>query len=319
MEVKHKNIQLGVGICKKVSDIGVCLTISYKGISPYCLKTLLCNNPPQEPKLMQGSEEAALAFSVFECIRDKMIGSPLESVRSKVSNIKCKSLNNKLVIYWNCQGTGSALRKTLSLAISCLTPHKLYSKYKENMKFLGGSAPKEHFNYCVKNMIDSIKNNIHIVAVGRINIDAQKLDILVKSVYNKYPKLESPSDKEIKMPPKRECDIKTFPYVKCSSGLACIAVADFINSNSGGMGVEVHTGIVEVYNDNWETKKNQINSSKRIEDYVRQKYDKLEDHLGLMLGYYAITKCYADSDTLSKLILKNITSQELKKLIKEAL
>jgi len=323
MEVKNKNFKLTLGVCKKVPDIAVVMSIPFKGCPPCCLKKLRTNSPAKSPSLMTGSENASLAFALFECIRDKMIGSPLETARSKVSQVKCKSLNDNFVIYWNCYGTGSSLRKTLSLAISCLMPHKLYSKYKENMKFLGGSAPREHFNHCAKQMINSIKKEVHIAVVGKINTDKKKLEEILKKTSIKLPILSSTELTPAEIPPTRVSDEKgkIYPHVKCSDGITCIVLADYINSNSGGMGVEIHTGLVEIYNDGWETKKKQLNNSKKITQYVKQKYENksISSMLSELLAYNAISRCYADSSTISKLILKGINTPKVKEMIKKAI
>ena len=320
MQDSHKNIEISVGMCSKVADIGVCFSIPFK-CSPCCLKKLLCLIPPKEEHLMRGSEEAALAFALFETIRSKMVGSPLESSKSKVSNITCKSLNGNFLIYWNCQGTGSSLKKNMGLALSALQPHKLYSKYKENMKFLKASAPREHFNYCVKNMNAAIKSKIHVAAIGRIKTNRDKLNIILKAVSKKLPQLSDPSASEIQKIPQRENAGEMYPHVKCDSGLGCLVVADYISSNSGNMGVEVHTGIVEIYNRSWESKKKQLKNSKRIDDYVRKKYSKstLKDHISLLLGYFAITHTYTDCNTLKKLIKHNLSPKEISDLIKKNL
>lgn len=319
MQNNKKNIDITVGICKKVADIGVCFSIPFK-CSPCCLKKLLCLTPPSEKNnLMKDSEASALAFSIFETMRDKMIGSPLESMGSKVSNITCKSLNGNFIIYWNCQGTGSALRKNLGLALASLNPIKMYSKYKENMKFLGAPAPREHFNHCVKNMNSAISKKISVAVIGRINTDKNKMEVILDKVFKKLPKLVNPPEKDTKSPPSRDCTTEMFPHVKCSSGIGCLVLADYISSNSGNMGVEVHSGVVEVYNKGWESKRNKLKDDRRIDNYVNQKYNKpkVKDHLSLILGYYAITHTFADCETLEKLIKNNLSPKDISNLIKK--
>lgn len=318
MEVKHKNIHLVLDIAKKTPDLAVCLSIPFKA-SPYSLKKLVCNNPSAEPELQPKSEEAALAFAVYECVRDQFIATPLEATKSKVSRMSCKVLNGQLNIYWNTQGTGSALRKTLSLAFKCLNPSKMFAKYSENMKFLGGKANREHFNYCVKLMNEGIKKEICIAAVGKINTNEAKLKEIVEAAVVKLPALEMPSAKETSAPEKRDCSAKEFPSVKVADAASCIVVADYIRSNSNGMNVESHDGIVEIYNDNWESMHNKIKDANRINNFCKSKYEKLGDAFVQLLAYHSLVNQFADASSVGKLLKSKVKAVDAKALIKKAL
>ena len=182
MESKLKNLTLVVGMCKKVPDIAVLMGLHYD-CSKINLINLKTNNPSDE--LLNGAESSALGYALFEAIRDKFIGSPLELARSRVSRVDCDSINGKFLISWNTQGSVSMLRKTIGLALSCLDPAKLYAKYAENMKLLGGKNDRDVFNYLANEMIDAIKKGIKVDVVGKINVDAAKLKDLLAKVDNK--------------------------------------------------------------------------------------------------------------------------------------
>lgn len=318
MEVHNKNISLCLGVSKRVPDIAVSLSIPFSGVAPCCLKKLMCNCADGSG-LMKGSEEAALSFALFEAIRDKFVGSALELSKSRVSNMSCATVGGNLVIRWNCQGTGSSLRKTCGLAVSCLNPAKLFSKYTENIKFLSGKGGnKEQFNYCAKKLAEGIKKHITIAAVGKINTDKEKLNEILKVVQNKMPDVEIPKDTEA--PPKHESKDSedSYPLVKCS-GLAAACIADYIRSNSAGMGVQVVESGVIVYNTSWETKKKQIREDRRIKDYVQKKYDKLGAEFSTIFAYFILTQNYADSETVAKVIKNKPKPADLVALIKAAL
>ena len=135
MEDSLKNINLSVSMCKKLPDIAVILGFPFN-VNQLCLNELKYNGP-SENKLITGVESACLGFALYELVREKMVGSPLEVSRSRVSHLSCNSLGGKFLLTWNTQGSLSMLRKTIGLTLSCLSPHKLYSRYAENCKMMG--------------------------------------------------------------------------------------------------------------------------------------------------------------------------------------
>jgi hypothetical protein len=321
MEIKDKGISLVVGVSKRVPDIAISLGFHFSGIASCCLNKLLCNCSEHE-ELMKGSHEAALAYAIFETVRDKLVSSPLEVSKSRVSNVTCKTIENMLTISWNCQGTGSSLRKTSGLVLSCLMPHKLFTKYSENMKFLQGkSGNKEEFIYCAKKAIEGIKKGIQISAVGKINTDEKKLKEILSVIVKKFPEFEKLDDgvmPKIDANKNEEVSDVEFPLLKCS-GLTAIYVADYIRSNSGGMGVDVVNDGVIVYNTSWSSKKKQLVEMRRIKDYVDRKYKKLGSEFSNLFAYFAITQKYANAAVVAKIIKSKIAIDKIPTEIKDAL
>ena len=315
MEAKNKNIIINAAVCKKVGDIAVCMCIPYKGCWE-CLRRLR-NNDPAMSDAHEGAEHSSMIYAMYEAIRDKFIGTPLDISRSKVSSVRCNIQNGNMVISWNTQGSFSALRKTLSLALSCLSPTKLYSKYAENMKFLGVKTSREIFNTCSNDMTAGINKDISFSVVGRINIDKTKLKNLLDKVAVKLPKQTTIPSKDTDKPPKKEKYEHEYPSIK-ASGVSSVVIADYIRSKSGGMGVEVDSGKVIVYNKSWESKRKALKQPGRIKDYIKQKYEKLKEHLGLILAYMSITQGYADCSTATKLI-KGVKASDMKDLISKNL
>ncbi len=321
MEVHDKNITLTVGVYKKSSDITVNMTIAFPGVAECCLKGLMYNCADGGKGAMKGSAEAALAFALFEAVRDKLVSSPLEMTKSRVSNIACHAIGGTISIGWNCQGTGSILRKTCGLAVGCLHPHKLFSKYSENYKFLSGkSGNKDEFAYCVKKMAEGIKNGVQLVAVGKINTDNSKLKDIMGVIAGKLPAAESlgagtaPSYPE----DKSEDDVKKYPVIKCS-GVAAAAVAEYVRANSGGMGVEVTNVGVVVYNHSWNSKQKQLAENRRIKDFVEKKYVKVGTEFSNVFAYFILTQRDANANTAAKVIKGKQTPDKLAELIKGAL
>lgn len=316
MNVKSKNIQLTVAFTKRVSDIAVCISIPFSGIAQCCLKKLSCNcSEPSE--LMQGSEEAALAYALFETVRDKLTGSALEVFKTKVSNISCYAIGDIFSIQFNTQATGTNLRKTCGLALSCFSPQKLYSKYSENIRMLCGKPGKKtEFNYCVKKMIDGIKKSVDIVCVGKIKTDNSKLKDIVDVIQNKMPEMDAPSAKESEAPPKRQKHDEVYPVIKCS-GIAAAGVADYLRSNFNGVSLEVSSHGVVVYNTT--SKLDQLKDKHRIKDYFEKKYNRLDNEFANLFAYFSLTQKYVNSDTLSKIINGKLTPSKLTEFTAKAL
>jgi hypothetical protein len=312
MEAKLKNLTLIVGMCKKVPDIAVLMGMHFN-CSKVNLIQLKSNNPSDE--LLTGAESSALGYALFESIRDKFVGSPLELSRSRVSRVDCDSINGKLLISWNTQGSVSMLRKTIGLALSTMDPSKLYSKYAENIKLLGGKNDRDVFNYLATEMIDAIKKGIKIDVVGKIKVDAAKLKDILAKVDKKLPNKTS-VPKGSKPEKHAECP-SVYPHVK-ASGITAVVVADYIKSKSGGMGVDVFDGKIVVYNKSWDVKKKSL-MGPRVADYVRQKYIKLNDDFAFVLAYLAITQSLADCCTIAQIIKTKPTATSMTTLIQKSL
>ena len=321
MQVKEKQIVLTVATTKRVADIVISISIPFKGVSIHCLKKLTCNCP-DDTGLAKGSEEASLAFALFEAVRDKLSGSGLELFKTKASNVSCASISDSLVITFHTQGTGTSLRKTCGILLSCLNPIKLFAKYSENMKFLSGkSGNREEFNFFVKKLADGIKKEISIVAVGKINTDAAKLKDIIKVLVTKLPTIELPSAKETETPGKKADEEKeTYPIVKCD-GLSAAIIADYIRNNSNGMSVGIIDEGVVIYNKSWESKHKQLKDSKRIKDYINKKYAKLEDkeELSAIFAYFSLSEGFINSNIAEKIIASKLKTDKLIELLKKAL
>lgn len=314
MKVSSKSITLSVFPTKKVADIIVSVSIPVAQLADCCFRKLSACCPGPTAR-MQGTEASAIGFALFETVRDKLSGSALEVFKTKVSNIQCSTIESHLVITWNTQGTGTSLRKTVGLMLSCLNINKLFSKYVENMKFVTGKGSKrEEFNFVAKTFITAIHKSVKIVVVGKINTDMAKLKDIIDVLSTKIPKMDMPSAKECIAPvyPKTESypDMESmiYPVVKCS-GIDIPIVADYIRNTSGGFSVGVCDEGVTIYNTSWQTKLNTLKESRRIKDYVDRKYVKLEDkeELPELFAYSALA-----AGTTTPNIVESMFSPKLK-------
>jgi hypothetical protein len=314
MEVKLKNIEITVSVYKKLPDIGVIAGIHYN-CDKQNLVSLKTNTPPAE--ITNGAESACVAYALFENIRDSFVGTPLDIVRTRVSRVDCDCINGKFVITWNCQGTGSALRKTMGLYLKHLDPAKLYSKYAENIKLLGGKSDRDVFNYFASEMAAAINNVIKFAVVGKINIDADKLKELVSKAHNKQATITK-LPKEVSKPDKHSDFVQEYPHIKVK-GIAAAAIADYIKSKSGGMGVSVFTDMLVVYNHSWKTKQTALKSADKIKDFISQKYAKIGADFYNVFAYMCITQGYAECCTVTQILKTKPNAAAMVEFIKKNL
>jgi hypothetical protein len=313
MEAKNKNVCIVYGQSRRIGDSAVSMGLNYE-VSPLCLELL--GNNQKDTECHSGAACAATAFALFEAIRDKMIGSPLEVSRSKVSRVDCGSIGGEFVISWNTQASFSAIRKTLSIALGCLSGPKLYSKFAENCKLLGCKFDRDVFSECSNQLTAAIKKEVKFAIVSKAKIDATKLKDLVANVVGKLPKQETLSG--AKKPEKSPDHKHEYPVVK-ATGISAVVVADYIRSKSGGMGVYVMGNEVVVYNKSWVTKQKALKSASRVNDYVRQKYEKLGNDFSNVLAYVAISQGSGNASTAAKILKTKPTPSGMKELLKKAL
>lgn len=307
MQVKYKNIELNLAQCKRVADIAVIMGFHFK-VDKNCLSMLKCNHASDNN--YNGMESASLGYALYELVKEKLIGSPLEISKSKVSRLSCNALNGKFLLSWNTSGF-SGLRKTLSVVLSCLSAPKLYSKYAENMKLLGGKSDREIFNTVSNDMSDSIKKGIKFCVIGKIKVDEIKIKDLLSKVEPKLPKQETL--KGVKPVPKYSDFNSEYPKIKVS-GIEAVAVADYVSAKSGGMALDVFDGYITIYNKHADTKIKQLKNKDRIKDYVK-KYEKLKDEFYEVFGYMAIVQNLAECCTISNIIKNKPKASSMTDLI----
>jgi hypothetical protein len=312
---KLKNIELTIGQCKKLPDIAVILGIHFDvcHAALFKLDESFSFDNMKGNKVYTGSEKAALSYALYLAVRDKMVGSPLEIARSRVSRIEFDAQEGKFMLSWNTQGSVSMLRKTIGLALSVMNPHKLYSKYAVNCKNLGCSADRDVFNHVANEMVADIKKGIKIAVVGRIKVDSAKIKELLQKVEKKLPKLST--EKGTK-PSQHDKFVHSFPVIK-ASGITSAAVEDYIRSQS--MGTASIGNEIIVYNKSFTTKRAALKKVDRIKTYVRQKYEKLGPDFPCIFTYLCITQKYCTCCSATDIIKTKPSAISMVSLIQKAL
>jgi hypothetical protein len=313
---KFKSIDFTISPCKKVPDIAIIMGIHFDvcHAALFKLHESFSYDNMKGNKIYTGSEKAALAYALYTTIRDKMVGSPLELAKSRVSRIEFDAQEGKFMISWNTQGSVSMLRKTIGIAMSAMNPHKLYSRYATNCKNLGCSSDRNVFNNVANEMADVIKKGIKIATVGKIKIDDAKVKDLLTKVEKKLPKLSN--EKNSTKPPTHDKFVHDFPTVK-ASGITSAVVEDYIRSQ--GMGTASIGSEIIVYNKSFETKKNSFKTSDRIKTYVKQKYEKLGADFSCVFTYLCITQLYCTCCSATQLLTSKPSANSMVSLIQKAL
>jgi len=308
MEAKKKNVSVCFVESRKVPDVAVVLSTKFHA-GGLCLSNLQGNVSCDGCK---GCYNASLCYAVYECIRDKVMGGPLDLARSRVSNIKCASIGNEFVISWNTASTLSAIRKSLGLAASCLVPAKMYSKYADNAKLMGVKPDRAEFNKLAEDMGKALKSSIKIAVVGKAKLNKEKLQALADKVVDKFPAQKSDS-------PKKAVSVKGEHKVDypcwTAKGLGAALAVEYIQAKSNGMNVTLAGDKICVYSKSWESKKTALKG--RVGDYVKQKFVKLGDNLGGVLAYLVATQCHGTADVVKA--ASKVKSGDVAKMIKQNL
>lgn len=284
-----KQIDLDIVPLSKVHNISVSMTIPFGGVSAECVSILWGNNPCESDNgrcntLHTGSEEAAIAFALYKLIQDKLCGSPLEVARCKVDHVSCKAHDGAFVISWNTQGSGSALRKTLGVALKCLAPNTLYTRYGYNIKNLGGRCDRSVFNHLANKMIEAINKQVHFVVIGKLKADIDAKGLL-STAANKFVASSKNASGDCSAPDKHTDHKHDYAKLSCSDGAAAIVVADYIQHQ--GFGLRIYGKHIFIYSSSWGSKHDALKKRDRIKSYVAAKYDRLGDLAGLFLAYSA--------------------------------
>lgn len=181
IESKKGNISLFLQRTPLVADVAVCISFTAK-CSGCTLNKLISGGcggcttltPPDKkcPEPIQcfpeGSEESCLCYALYLVVRSALCGDPLATAKSKVGSVDCGFNNGSFFICWRVKGTGSAVRKSLGIALKSINPAKYYSVYDHCMKSIGRKSDRSNFTYVANALVKNIKDEIVCGVVGNI-------------------------------------------------------------------------------------------------------------------------------------------------------
>jgi hypothetical protein len=279
----------------------------------FVLQKLMRGQPCSCLELAFASENTAIAYSIYEVIKEKLIGSPLEQSKSKVSSMTCDYQNGEFVMTMSCPNNIPTVKKNLLLVASKITPQKYYTKYSHNIKLLNGKPFKNEFLYS-SDLLKDMKLNVFII--GKFNVTGEKFGDIVNKTNAKFAKIPANIGGEKPRSLGRSLGKTSYPF-NIANGYKAVFVRDFIKSETGLPAV-LNSGKVIVYNKKWDVSSKMISESE-VKRYVDQKYAKLKDKFIPMVLYMVASECLLDIASMIKLYKDSPSFTVVAGYIKKAL
>lgn len=324
LEAKKDNLSLYVERTSLVGDVAVSISFDAKANS-CCLMKLQsgcgCECFPE------GSEECCVCYALFLAVRQSLSGDPVATAKSKVCDVACGLNDGEFSISWRVKGTGSAVRKSLGIALKCLAPSKMYSGYSQCIKVAGGKPNRDHFNYAANSIHQGIKKGVHCGVVGNIRthkndpntkkeIEALDLNEMLKVLNGKLPDDKPEGGKANKEHVK--CDHSNMAHVKVA-GVDAVFLKDYIQHKLKAVIPVIcdDTVHIPVKASVWETASKKLKGGHK--DYVELKYGRVKNDLGAVLGYRMLATAEAGVMSVHKMLKSKITSSDVEKALSKSL
>jgi len=316
IESKKGGLSLSVESTKLVGDVavGVCFALDCDG----CTFHKLCGSsncsPDCHPK---GAEEAVIGYALYAAVRQVLCGDPLAVSKTKVGAVECVIHNGMVGINWKVKGTGSAVRKSIGMALKVLDPSKMYPAYSRCIKQLNVSLNKEHFMYVADEAAKAIKSNVQISVVGNIKLDKPKLEAMLEVLVKKHDP-NSPKGPKSKPSGHVECDHSRHTELKVS-GWSSAVLADYIRSKVKGLEPMLcnKSMLLPIKPAQWDTLATKL--KKDVKDFAKLKYAKVGDGLPAVFGYLALSSGQLCASDVKAAINNKLSADSIASAISKAL
>lgn len=319
--MKSANNQVNVFVLSttKVADAAVILCFQADGDNQHLGKCVSCCECETDTK---GSDETSVLYSMYLAAENKVKGTPLDISRNRVSQINCSFVDGHFVVYWNCHGSLTYVRKSINNVLKTMVPS--YSAYEKCMKSIGLSPSREIFNHCANKITSSLKKSIHIAAIGKISlkktidgksIPPQKtLDKLVSSIKTPEFKTLSPARASTK---EKQNDAEN--TVSCS-GMDAALTALYITQVSK-LPVSLDCKHISIHSNTWPTHKKKLKEASKIEAYINSKYGhrSITAHINALFAYQLATSGLATALSVAQAGTQSLTVKNLCEKIKKCL
>lgn len=285
----------------------VAISFSAPDINWFVLQKLKAEKPCGCDTLAAKSEYTALAYCVFDAVRDKLIGSPDAQMKSKATCVSVGYCHGNLIISYICQSSLTAIRKSLGLALSKMDVGKMYPRYQKYMRLLGGKPNRDEFDYCVAMM--NIEPNIVICA--KPNITKDKLKAIQDVVEKKLPdpgKGEKGTKPESFSKPMGETE---YPTVS-GEGVSSMFILDFLDAINVPALFDGKNIILYTKN------KLPVDASK-VDRYTASVFGKLKDKINQVAVFSATSRGLLCFGHLGQLDNEKLTPASIASMIKKAL
>ena len=300
IEAKKDSVTLFVEATSKVGQVVVCIDFEAK-CSFRTLRNLvggcccMCCGAADGKSgsgacFPEQSEQSIVCYSLFKVVERKLAGSPLEVSKSKVGDVSCGYNGERFFISWQVQGTISATRKSLGLALACLNPSKVYSIYQDYSRAMMHVPNREQFNYAADEIGKSIRRGVICGVVGKIKVDATKVKDMVEVVAKKLPDIVVDGAK-----------VKPGGHAACNNGVCNIRctgwqaalLKEYVMSVQRGISLDITSnGIcVNAKEARWDAVARKLKSMAK--DYVAMKYGNVKADLHQIIAYLVLSSSSA--------------------------
>lgn len=325
LEATHSNLSIFVERTGLVGDVAVALSFECK-LSPCCLIKLQCCCGCE--CFPQGSEEACVAYSLYLAVNAALCGDPLATSKSKVASVACGYNDGEFVISWKVKGTGSAVRKSLGIALKQLAPSKTYATYSRCVKEVGGKADREAFNAAAENVLKAIKGSVQCGVVGAIKThkvdpatkkETVALDLkeMLSILHKKLPQ-DSVEGKKSPNKEHRPCSHEDKSEVKVT-GCDAYFLKDYVSSKVRGVEPIICDKVllVPLKPSMWETLSKKLKQT--VGDYVEAKYAKVKNDLHTIIAYMILSKAECGVGSVAKLVKSEMKAGDVTRALTKAL
>ncbi len=262
-----------------------------------------------------GSEQSCVAFAQYLVVKNALCGNPLLASKSKVSSVGCGSHNDEFFITWRVKATGSAIRKSIGIALKNLNPVKLYTIYARLVKEVGGKAKKEEFEYASNELASSMKD-VTVLVIGNMKGDKEvvsnMVDVLEKKLDPQTVKGGSKPNEHV------NCDHSSHVELKVT-GWKALVIHDYIMAKARGIVPMVcEKGLlIPLKQPQWDTISGKI--KKQTKDYTNLSYKRVEDNLGAILGHMATSNCILGANDILSMIRAKLKAGDVERAINDGL
>lgn len=326
IEVKKNGLTVFVEPTKLVGDVAIgisfplnCNSCTFNRLcgSSSCACTVSDDGKTSQQCFPSGSEESIIGYALCTAVRQILCGDPLAVSRSKVGSVECIAHNGNVGINWKIKGTGSAIRKSLGLAINVLDPIKMFPAYSRFMKQFGQKVDKDVFHYVADAASRSIKSSLIIGIVGNTKVDKPTLEGILDVIIKKH----DPTDVKVtKTKPSRHvpCDHSELTELKIT-GWQSAVFADYVRMKVKGLAVIPCNSnvLVTVKSAQWDTIRSKL--KKGVSDYVQMKYARVGDNLVPIFSYLALSSVQLCSHDVRSAINDKLSNSSISAAINKGL
>jgi hypothetical protein len=217
------------------------------------------------------SEETIVAYALYEKVKQALCGSPVAVAACKSSEIKCCVANGSFGISWLVNGSGSAVRKSIGVALKQLNPGSCYPIYQRHIKTLERKSSRENFDYAADRVYAGMNSGILIGVVGKVSIvDKKKIDDMLEVLVKKWNASAITGTKS-KPTDHTPCDLSNSVVVN-AKGFDAVALYSYLAEKSMGTSVTATDSglLLNIKLAQWNTLKGNLKD--KVADYVKAKW-----------------------------------------------